>query len=125
MGLFQGLIGNASAMDASKATKEYGRLLAPGEEIEAAYQLIRNTFMFTSRRLIVVDKQGMTGRKTEYTSIPYRSITRFSVETAGMFDLDAELKIWVAGDPTPIGVTFNKKLSIYAVQSVLASYVLR
>ena len=123
MGLFQGLIGNASAMDASKATKEYGRLLAPGEEIEAAYQLIRNTFMFTSRRLIIVDKQGMTGRKTEYTSVPYRSITRFSVETAGHFELDAELNIWLTGVAQPLQFPFSTSVNVYEVQALLATAV--
>lgn len=123
MGLFQGLIGNASAMDASKATKEYDRLLAPGEEIEAAYQLIRNTFMFTSRRLIIVDKQGMTGRKTEYTSVPYRSITRFSVETAGHFELDAELNIWLTGVAQPLQFTFSTSVNVYEVQALLAAAV--
>ena len=125
MGLLSGLMGDASEVDAAKAQAEFAKILAPGETIEKAYQLIRDMFLFSDKRLIFVDKQGMTGSKIEYVSIPYRSITRFSVETAGTFDLDAELKIWVSGNPTPIGVTFNKKLSIYEVQSVLASYVLR
>ena len=67
----------------------------------------------------------MTGKKIEYHSIPYKSIIQFSVETAGSFDLDAELKIWLSGNPAPIQKQFNKHLSIYEVQSVLASYVLR
>ena len=125
MGLLSGLMGDASEGDAAKAQAEFAKILAPGETIEKAYQLIRDMFLFSDKRLIFVDKQGVTGSKIEYVSIPYRSITRFSVETAGTFDLDAELKIWVSGNPTPIGVTFNKKLSIYEVQSVLASYVLR
>ena len=65
------------------------------------------------------------GSKVEYHSIPYKSITHFSVETAGTFDLDAELKIWISSTTTPIQKQFNKKLSIYEVQSVLASYVLK
>jgi hypothetical protein len=72
----------------------------------------------------LVDKQGLTGNKVEYHSLPYRNITHFSVETAGHFDLDAELKIWISGSPVPIQKTFNKKLNIYDVQSVLAGYVL-
>jgi hypothetical protein len=63
--------------------------------VHTAYLLIRDTILFTDRRLILIDKQGITGKKTEYHSIPYRSITHFAVETAGTFDLDAELKIWV------------------------------
>ena len=125
MGLLSGLMGDASEVDAAKAQVEFAKILAPGEKIEKAYQLLRDMFLFSDKRLIFVDKQGLSGNKVEYVSIPYRSITRFSVETAGTLDLDAELKIWVSGNPTPIGVTFNKKLSIYEVQSVLASYVLR
>jgi len=93
--------------------------------VEHAYQLIRDYFVFTDKRFVLVDKQGITGSKVEYHSIPYRSITHFSIETAGTFDLDAELKIWISGAAAPIQKQFNKKLSIYEVQSVLASYVLR
>ena len=125
MGLLTGLMGNASEVDASKLQAEFAQVLAPGEKIEKAYQLIRDMFVFTDKRLIFVNRQGLTGSKVEYLSIPYRNITRFSIETAGTFDLEAELKIWLTGSPTPIQLQFNKKLSIYAVQSVLASYVLR
>jgi hypothetical protein len=125
MGLLDGLLGNASEVDTSKLQTEFAQVLTPGEQIERAYQLIRDMFVFTDKRLIFVNRQGMTGKKVEYQSIPYRSITRFSVETAGTFDLDAELKIWLTGNPAPIQLQFNKRLSIYTVQSVLAGYVLR
>ena len=97
----------------------------PGERVEKAYQLFRDAFIFTDKRLVLVDRQGMTGSKSEYHSIPYKSITHFSVETGGAFDLDAELKIWISGNPVPIQKQFNKRLSIYDVQRVLASYVAR
>ena len=125
MGLFDGMLGNASKIDPAKIQQEFGQLLSPGESVEHAYQLIRDYFVFTNKRFVLVDKQGMTGSKVEYHSIPYKSITHFSVETAGTFDLDAELKIWLSGTAEPISKKFNKKLSIYEVQSVLASYVLR
>lgn len=124
MGLLDGLIGNASEIDPARIEGEFAQVLTREERIERAYQLIRDLFVFTNKRLILVDKQGMTGRKVEYHSLPYRSITHFSVETAGHFDLDAELKIWVSGSPIPIQKQFNKNLNIYAVQSVLAGYVL-
>ena len=125
MGLLSGLMGNASEIEAGKLQTEFAQVLATGEKIEKAYQLIRDTFVFTDKRLIFVNRQGLTGNKVEYLSIPYRNITRFSIETAGTFDLEAELKLWLTGSPNPIQLQFNKKLSIYAVQSVLASYVLR
>lgn len=99
-------------------------MLAPGECVEHAYQLIRDLFVFTDKRLVFVNKQGLTGSKLEYMSIPYSRITRFSIETAGHFDLEAELKIWITGATEPLKLTFNRKLSIYEVQSVLAAYVL-
>lgn len=125
MGLLDGLLGNASKIDPATIREEMDRVLSAGEIVEHAYLLIRDFFVFTNKRLVLVDKQGISGKKTEFVSIPYRSVTRFSVETAGSLDLDAELKIWVAGDPTPISKTFNKKLSVFEVQAVLASYVLR
>ena len=125
MGLISGLIGNASEADAAKLQTEFSQALAPGERIERAYQLLRDLFVFTDKRLIFVNKQGLTGSKIEYLSIPYRSIVRFSVETAGAFDLEAELKIWLTGTPEPIRLQFNRKLNIYTVQAVLASYVAR
>jgi hypothetical protein len=125
MGLLDGMLGNASKIDTAKTEAEFSQILAPGEKVEHAYQLIRDYFVFTEKRLVLVDKQGITGSKVEHHSIPYKSITHFSIETAGTFDLDAELKIWISSTATPIQKQFNKKLSIYEVQSVLASYVLR
>ena len=123
MGLLDALIGNASKVEAAKMQEEFGRILADGERIEVAYQLFRDSFLFTDRRLILVDRQGLTGSKVEYHSIPYRSITHFTVETSGHFDLDAELKIWITGTEQPIQKQFNRRLSIYELQGVLAGYL--
>lgn len=125
MGLLDGMLGNASKVDAAKFETEFTQILAPGEKVEHVYQLIRDYFVFTDKRLVLVDKQGITGSKVEYHSVPYKSITHFSLETGGTFDLDAELKIWISGTAAPVQKQFNKKLSIYEVQSVLASYVLK
>ncbi|GAB3923940.1 PH domain-containing protein [Mucilaginibacter myungsuensis] len=126
MGLFSGLMGNAGAVSQDELLKKYGQLLIDGEQIELGFKLIRDTFIFTNRRMILVDVQGLTGSKTEYKTITYKSITRFSVETAGTFDLDAELKIWVSSEPTPsITKQFNKSVNVYDVQKVLAHHVLK
>ncbi|MFE5320051.1 PH domain-containing protein [Paenibacillus sp. NPDC056579] len=125
MGLFDGLMGNASEVSLAEVQKEYAHILANGERVEKAYKLIRDMFIFTDKRLILVDKQGLTGKKVEYHSVPYKSITHFSVETAGHFDLDAELKIYISGSAAPLQKRFNKSLNIYEVQAVLASYAVR
>ena len=125
MGLLDGLLGNAAKIDPAKIQAEFEKILILGEVVEHAYKLIRDYFVFTDKRFVIVDKQGVTGSKVEYHSIPYKSISHFSVETAGSFDLDAELKIWISSAPVPYKKQFNKNLSIYEVQSVLASYVLK
>ena len=123
MGLLNSLLGNASGISVEEATKEYGHVLAKGEEIEVAYKLVRDMFIFTGKRLILVDIQGLTGKKIEIQSIPYKSIVRFAVETAGHLDLDAELKIWLSGMAQPIEKRFNKNVNIYEVQATLAEAI--
>lgn len=126
MGLFSAILGNAGAVSNDELNKNYGILLTEGEEIELGFKLIRDTFIFTTKRLILIDKQGLTGSKTEYKSISYKSISRFSIETAGTFDLDAELKIWVSSELQPsIRKQFNKSVNVYDVQKVLAHHVLK
>lgn len=125
MGIFSALMGNAGTVSQEDLLKKYGQLLTDNEEIEMGFKLIRDTFIFTNKRLILVDVQGLTGSKTEYKSIAYKSITRFSVETAGTFDLDAELKIWVSSEVNPsIVKQFTKSVNVYDVQKVLAHHVL-
>ncbi|HEY2205215.1 MAG TPA: PH domain-containing protein [Pseudonocardia sp.] len=125
MGLLNGMLGNASRIDPTDAAREYGRLLGSGEQVHAAYLLVRDAVLFTDRRLVLVDKQGVTGRKVEYHTVPYRSITHFSVETAGSFDLDAELKIWLSGRHEPIVKQFGKGVDVYEVQALLSGFVAR
>jgi hypothetical protein len=121
--LLNAVLGNASEVPAAELQTEFARLLMKDECILCGYRLVRDVFMFTGRRLLLVDKQGLTGKKLEYLSIPYKSITRFSIETAGTFDLDAELKIWVAGSPEPVSQKFSKGVDVYKVQTLLAKAV--
>lgn len=125
MGLFNKILGNASEVLVEKLKEKYGRLLSENEQIELGFQLIRDTFMFTDKRLILIDVQGITGSKMEYKSFPYKSISRFSLETAGTFDLDAELKIWISSETLPsVSKKFNKSIDVYGVQRYLAGRVL-
>jgi len=123
MGLLSGILGNASQIEPAEAQKDLAQIFAPGERVERSYQLVRDLFLFTDKRLILVNKQGITATKVEYHSIPYRAITHFSIETAGHFDLEAELNIWISGTAAPIQVQFNKRVSVYEVQAVLATYI--
>ncbi|SHH49958.1 PH domain-containing protein [Clostridium grantii] len=125
MGIISGLMGNASEVDIKKIQDEFEPILADIEKVEKAYRLVRDLFVFTNKRLILVDKQGATGKKTEYHSIPYKSITHFSVESTGHFDLDAELKIWISSTSMPIDKQFKNDKSIYEIQKTLAHYMFK
>ncbi|MBE9585603.1 PH domain-containing protein [Mucilaginibacter sp. UR6-1] len=125
MGLFSSLLGNAGVANPDELNKEYANLLTDGENIEIGFKLIRDVFIFTNKRLILVDKQGITGSKVEYLSIAYKSISRFSVQTSGHFDLDAELRIWISGEIQPsLTKKFNKQVNVYDLQRILAQHVL-
>ncbi|MDO6492939.1 MAG: PH domain-containing protein [Cellulophaga sp.] len=125
MGLFNKILGNASEVSVDKLNEKYGRLLIDGEQVELGFKLVRDTFMFTNKRLILIDVQGLTGSKAEYKSMPYKSISRFSLETAGTFDLDAELKIWISSENLPsVSKKFNKSIDVYEVQKYLGSKVM-
>lgn len=126
MGLLDGLMGNASVIEGEKLTKliqELEPVLVAGEQIAVAYQLVRDLILLTDRRLLLIDKHGLTGSKVQYRSVPYKSITQFSIESAGSFDLEAELKVWVSGQAEPIQKQFNKRVNIYQMQQALAARV--
>ena len=126
MGLLSGLMGNASQKNVDKVERDLEDILVPGEQVTLAFSLIRDLIVFTEFRLILVDKQGVTGKKTSYKSLPYRSISRFSVETSGHFDLDAELKIWVSSVVEPSEVLqFKSDNSVIEIQQALASAVFK
>ncbi|MHA7813418.1 MAG: PH domain-containing protein [Phycisphaerales bacterium] len=122
--MFNALLGNASQVDLKVAAKETNHLLVPGEKIELCYKLVRDLFVFTDRRLILIDKQGVRGKKVECHSIPYKSVTHFAIETAGTFDRDAELKIFISGATVPIEKQFRKGgANIFDVQRAIATAI--
>lgn len=69
-------------------------LLVSGEEIVATFRTVRDGVVFTNRRVITINVQGITGKKTDYSSLPYKKIQAFSIETSRVFDLDSELELW-------------------------------
>ncbi|WP_319779434.1 PH domain-containing protein [Maridesulfovibrio sp.] len=125
MGILDGLMGNASEISVEDVQEELSPILGNTEEVERAFKVIRDMYVFTSGRLILIDKQGLTGKKVEYLSIPYKSISTFSVETAGHFDMDSELKMWVSGRHEPIIKELKKGSDVVGIQKLLANKVLK
>lgn len=119
MGFFSELMGNASELDSAALNQEFKDIICEGEEIECGFKVLRDKWVFTNKRLIMVDVQGLTGKKKEYHSIPYRSITHFAVETAGTFDADCELDIWISGSPEPYQYELSHKVNVVAIQKTL------
>jgi hypothetical protein len=124
MGLLSGLMGNASEADSAKTEELLADSLVDGEVIEKAYQVIRDMFVFTNKRLILVDKQGVTGSKMEILTIPYNKITKFSKESAGHFDMDAELKLWIGSETEPLVKEFKAGDNINEVYRIISKYTL-
>jgi hypothetical protein len=122
MGLLDGLLGHAGETPVNKLEEEFAPLLAPGETLQRAFALIRDLIVFTDRRIILVNKQGVTAKKTEYRSIPYRAITMFSLETAGHFDLESELRIWLSGQPAPIELHLGRSSGATEIVALLAQH---
>lgn len=123
--MLHGLFGNSTEVDIRAVQGDLDAILVEGEVVVRAFRLIRDYFVFTDKRLILIDKQGITGKKAEYHSIPYRSISHFSVETAGTFDLDSELKIYISGNMNPFEREFRKGTDIKGVQKMLAHFILQ
>ena len=98
-------------------------LLVEGEEIVAAFKTIRDFVVFTNKRVISANVQGITGKKVDYTSLPYSKIQAYSVETVGTLDLDCELDLFYSG----LGnVRFELKgnCDIVALSRIISSYIL-
>lgn len=124
MGLLDAVLGNASEIDIEDVREELEPIVGESENVVKVFKLVRDMFVFTNGRLIIIDKQGMTGKKVDYHSIPYRAITQFTLETAGHLDLDAELKIWVSGQSEPFKQEL-KKNTVVGIQKALADHMFK
>lgn len=97
-------------------------MLSDDELVILSYKHVRDRVIFTDRKIIAIDVQGLTGKKKEYRIFPYSKISSYSVETAGTFDLDSDFKIWVSG----VGifeVKFGKNIDIKELGSFLSKKV--
>ena len=98
-------------------------MFVEGEEIMLASKAIRDFVVFTNKRIIAVNVQGVTGKKRDFTSLPYKKIQAFSVETAGTFDLDSELELWFSG-LGKVHFDFTGKFDVGYLSKLIGFYVL-
>ena len=109
-------------------TSEFGSIinefLIDGEVVISAYKSVRDGVVFTNKRIIAINVQGITGKKQDYTSIPYSKISTFSLETAGLLDLDTELEIYLSG----VGMVkfqFTDNTDVKEICKMISKYTLR
>lgn len=122
MGLLDMVLGNSTEVSQQEINEKFDGVLFDGESVEKGYKVIRNIWLFTSHRLIILDVQGLTGKKKEYHSVPYKSIRQFSVETAGTLDDDCEMKLYVAGLSLPFTYEFKRGTDVIGIQRKLAEH---
>lgn len=110
-------------IDNEDAKADISLFLIDGEEIFASFKTIRDQVVFTNKRVIAANVQGITGSKVDYTSIPFSKIQTFSIETSGSLDLDCEIQLYISA----VGkVSFEIKGSfdIVSFNRMISQYVL-
>ena len=98
-------------------------ILVDGEQLMVAYKGVRDGVVFTDKRIIAINVQGMTGTKKDVTSLPYSKIQAFSVESAGVLDNDCELELWFSG-MGKVKFEFVQSLNISGICKLISNYVL-
>jgi len=109
--------------DLNEAAAELAPVLVEGEQLYAAFKGMRDSVTFTTKRIVALNVQGITGKKKDYTTLPYTKIQSFSVETAGTFDLDSELVLWFSG-LGKVKLEFAKGVDIRGLGALIADRTL-
>ncbi|MGX7349553.1 PH domain-containing protein [Dolosicoccus paucivorans] len=98
--------------------EEIEAILVEGERIVSAFKTFRDVAAFTTKRLVVVDSQGLTGKKKEIYSVPYQSVYMWSTENAGTLDLNSEVELW-----TKIGsikIKLGRQIDVRQFEQIIA-----
>ena len=114
---------NLKAINVRDVRPEVYSLLVQGENVVAAFQTVRDQVIFTTKRIFVVNVQGITGKKTSYFSYPYSKIQYFGVETAGVLDIDSEL-VLAFSNGAKLSFDFKANVDIRQLSTLIANYVL-
>ena len=99
-------------------------ILIDDEIIVSTYQSVRDGVVFTNKRIIAINVEGVTGKKKDYTSIPYNKITTYSIESSGVFDIDCELDIFISG-LGKVQFEFVGRTDVANICKNMSEYILR
>lgn len=110
-------------VDVGSVSGQYQMMLVDGETILHAFSTVRDTLVFTNKRVIACNVQGLTGKKKDYTSLPFSRVQAFSVESAGTFDLDCEIDLWFSSVGR-VRFEITGAFDVHAFNQALSSYIL-
>lgn len=113
-----------SPVEADSVLPRVGPLLIEGEYVVAAFKAIRDSVVFTNKRVIVTNVQGITGKKTDYTSLPYSRLQAYSVETSGHFDRDCELDLFYGAGLGQLRFELKGGYDIVGLCKIISAYIL-
>lgn len=111
-------------VDNNQFAKVIAPMLIQNEQIVSTYKTVRDGVIFTNKRIIAINVQGLTGSKKDFTSLPYNKISAYSVETAGTFDLDSELEMWFTG-LGKVTFEFISSSNVSEICRIISAYTLR
>lgn len=110
-------------IDPESLMRDIQPLLINGEHVIGAYKAMRDYCIFTNKRVISVNVQGMTGKKKDFTSLPYSKVIAYSIETAGVLDMDSELEMYFSG-LGKVTFEFTGKSNIVQIGQTISAFIL-
>ena len=116
---------NLSPINVAEVRDEVNGLLINGELILSAFKTVRDQLIFTNKRIIAVDVQGITGKRKSFSSMPYSKIQFFTVQSPGFVELvpDSELFVMFSNGFTA-KFEFKGGVDIGAIGRMISQYVL-
>lgn len=116
---------NLKPIETDSVREEVNALLVEGETVELAFQTIRDQLVFTNKRIIAIDVQGLTGKRKSYSSMPYSRIQYFSIQTPGFAEIlpDSELTLFFSNNFTA-RFEFVGHVDIGRIGRMISEYVL-
>ena len=120
----EGFFARLKKVDNDEYLKIIGEFLISGEEVIGTYQSVRDGIVFTNKRIIAINVQGMTGKKKDFTCIPYSKITTYSLESSGVFDLDSELQVYISG-LGKVSFQFVGRTDVKEICKMISEYTLK
>ena len=114
---------NLKEIDNNSIRREVFDLMINGENVVCAYKTVRDQVIFTNKRILVINVQGITGKKVAYFSYPYSKVQYFGIETAGLIDIDSELILSFSNGAT-LSFDFKSRVDIRQLSTIISGFVL-